>query len=136
MLYEERGRRILAHTGERVVIDAEGQPWVVGEFPVQTFPAGEWHDYRVLAEGNHYRHWIDGHPTVDVIDLDEKDRKLEGVLAVQVHVGPPMKIQYRDVFLRRLPDDLPLVTSAEAKILPEARKVVPQGKDKPRAPGT
>ena len=34
----------------------------------------------VLAEGNHQRHWIDGHPTVDVIDLDEKGRKLDGVL--------------------------------------------------------
>jgi hypothetical protein len=134
MLYEERGRRILAHTGERVIIDAEGQPWVVGEFPIKAQPAGQWHEYRVLAEGNHHRHWIDGQPTVDVTDLDEKGRKLDGVLAVQVHVGPPMKIQYRDVFLKRLPDDLPLVTADQAKIPPDARKVVPQGKDKPRAP--
>jgi hypothetical protein len=134
MLYEERGRRILAHTGERVIIDPEGQPWVVGEFPLKAVAAGQWHEYRVLAEGNHYRHWIDGQPTVDVIDLDEKGRKLEGVLAVQVHVGPPMKIQYRDVFLKRMPDDLPLLTADQAKIPPEARKVVPQGKDKPRTP--
>jgi hypothetical protein len=135
MLYEERGRRILAHTGERVVIDPDGQPWVVGEFPLQSLPAGQWHQYRVLAEGNHYRHWIDGQPTVDVIDLDEKGRKLEGLLAVQVHVGPPMKIQYRGVFIKRLPDDLPLLSGDQAKIPPDARKVVPQGKDKPRVPG-
>lgn len=132
MLYEERGRRILAHTGEKVFIDPQGQPWVVGEIPVREFKAGEWHDFRVLAEGNHYRHWIDGHPTVDVIDLDEKGRKLEGVLAVQVHVGPPMKIQYRDVFLKRLPDTLPLVTAAQAPIPEGVRKVVPQGQDRPR----
>ena len=37
MLYEERGRRILAHTGERVIIDTQGQPWVVGEFPLREF---------------------------------------------------------------------------------------------------
>ena len=74
----------------------EGQPWVVGQFPLKEFQPGEWHDYRVLAEGNHQRHWIDGHPTVDVIDLDEKGRKLDGVLAVQVHVGPPMTIRYKD----------------------------------------
>src|SRR5207245_214072 len=113
--------RILAHTGERVIIDGSAQPWVVGEFPLKTFPPGQWHEYRVLAEGNHYRHWIDGEPTVDVIDLDETGRKLEGVLAVQVHVGPPMKIQYRDVFLKRLSDDLPLVTGAAATVPPEAR---------------
>src|SRR4051812_25315752 len=134
MLYEERGRRILAHAGERVIIDAEGQPWVEGEFPLKTFPPGEWHDFRVLVQGNHHEHWIDGHPTADVIDLDEKGRKLEGVLAVQVHVGPPMKIQYKDVFLKALPDDLPLIGPDEAAIPPDARKVVPQGQDKPKKP--
>src|SRR5262245_22197975 len=108
MLYEERGRRILAHTSEKVIIDPQGQPWVVGEFPLKEFKAGEWHEFRVLVQGNHHQHWIDGHPTVDVIDLDEKGRKLEGVIGMQVHVGPPMKIQYRDLFLKRLPDDLPL----------------------------
>ena len=50
-----------------------------------------------MAEGNHQQHWIDGHKTVDVIDLDEKGRKLDGVLAVQVHVGPSMTIQYKDI---------------------------------------
>jgi hypothetical protein len=132
MLYEERGRRILAHTGEKVIIDVQGQPWVVGELPLKEFPAGQWHEYRVLVRGNHHQHWIDGHATVDVIDLDEKGRKLEGVLAVQVHVGPPMTIQFRDFFLKRLPDDLPLVSAAQAPIPPTARKVVPQGKDKPK----
>jgi len=134
MLYEERGRRILAHTGERVIIDTQGQPWVVGEFPLREFKPDQWHEYRVLVEGNRHRHWIDGHPTVDVIDLDPKGRKLEGVLAVQVHVGPPMKIQYRGFFLKRLPEDLPLVTPDPATIPADARKVAPQGQDKPRAP--
>jgi len=134
MLYEERGRRILAHTGEKVIIDPQGQPWVVGRFPLKEFKPGEWHDYRVLAEGNHQRHFIDGHPTVDVIDLDEKGRKLDGVLAVQVHVGPPMTIRYKDFFLKPLPDDLPLIKPEQVVIPPDAPKVVPQGQDKPRKP--
>jgi len=134
MLYEERGRRILAHTGEKVIIDAKGQPWVVGTFPLKEFKAGAWQDFRVLVEGNRHRHWIDGHPTVDVIDLDEKDRKLAGVLAVQVHVGPPMKIQYRNFFVKHLPDDLPLITPEQAPIPATAVKVVPQGKDRPKQP--
>jgi Domain of Unknown Function (DUF1080) len=134
MLYEERGRRILAHTGEKVIIDVQGQPWVVGQFPLKEFKAGEWHDFRVLVEGNRQRHWIDGHMTVDVTDLDEKGRKLEGVLAMQVHVGPAMTIQYRDLFLKQLPDDLPLITSNQASVPPDAKKVAPQGQDKPRKP--
>lgn len=132
MLYEERGRRILAHTGEKVIIDTAGQPWVVGAFPVKEFKAGEWHEFRVLVEGNRHQHWIDGHQTVDVIDLDEKGRKLEGVLAVQVHVGPAMTIQYKDFLLKRLPENLPIIQAEQARIPPSAQKVVPQGKDKPK----
>lgn len=132
MLYEERGRRILAHTGEQVIIDTAGQSWVVGEFPVHEFAPGEWHQYRVLVQGNHHQHWIDDSQTVDVIDLDEAGRALTGVLGVQVHVGPAMRVQYRDFFLKHLPDDLPLLTTADAPIPATAVKVVPQGKDKLR----
>jgi len=134
MLYEERGRRILSHTGEKVIIDPQGQPWAVGRFPLKDFKPAEWHDYRILVEGNHHRHWIDGHPTVDLIDLDEKGRKLEGVLAVQVHVGPPMTIRYKDFFLKPLPDDLPLIQPNQAPIPSGSPKVAEQGQDKPRKP--
>src|SRR5262245_2026442 len=127
MLYEERGRRILAHSGEKVIIDGEGQPWVVDKFPLKGFKAGEWHNYRVLVRGNHHQHWIDDHPTVDVIDLDEKKRALEGILGVQVHVGPAMQILYRDFFVRQLPDGLPIITADQAAIPESAAKVVPQG---------
>ena len=128
MLYEEKGRRILSHTGEKVVVDSKGQPWVVDRVPVKTFEPDHWHEYRVLVEGNHHRHWIDGHLTADLVDLDEKGRSLEGVLAVQVHVGPAMKIQYRDFWLKHLPDDLPLQSAENHPIAPNAYGVRPQGK--------
>lgn len=128
MLYEERGRRILSHTGEKVVIDPGGQPWVVDELPFKEFAAGEWHDFRVLVQGNHHQHWIDGHPTADLIDLDEKGRALEGVLAVQVHVGPAMTIQYKDFRIRHLPDNLPLIAADEVTIPDNAYGVRPQGR--------
>jgi len=128
MLYEERGRRILSHTGEKVIIDPEGQPWVVGKMEVKTFPADEWNDYRILVEGNHHRHWINGHPTADLIDFDAKGRALEGVLAVQVHVGPAMKIQYRDFRIKHLPDALPLLKPEDHPIPADAYGVKPQGK--------
>jgi hypothetical protein len=44
-----------------------------------------------------------------------------------------MKIQFKDLFLKRLPDDLPLIKPEEARIPAGAQKVVPQGKDKPKA---
>jgi 3-keto-disaccharide hydrolase len=130
MLYEERGRRILAHTGEKVIIDREGQPWVVDSFPVKQFEPGQWHDFRILVRGNHHQHWIDGHPTAEAIDLDEKGRALEGILGVQVHVGPAMEIQYRNFYLKDLPDDVPLITAEQAPVPNSAVKVVPQGQPK------
>jgi len=128
MLYEERGRRILSHTGEQVIMDPKGQPWVIGKMPVKDFASDEWHDYRVLVQGNQHQHWIDGHPTADLIDLDEKGRSLEGVLAVQVHVGPAMKIQYKDFKIKHLPDDMPLKKPEDCPIPDDAHGVQPQGK--------
>ena len=128
MLYEEKGRRILSHTGEKVVVDPKGQPWVIEDFPVKEFAVDEWHDYRVLVRGNHHQHWIDGHPTTDLIDLDEKGRSLEGVLAVQVHVGPAMEIQYKDFKIKHLPDDMPLRTLADTSVPATAIGVRPQGR--------
>ncbi len=128
MLYEEKGRRILSHTGEKVIIDAEGQPWIVEKIPVTDFAPGEWHDYRVLVRGNHYQHWIDGKITTDVIDCDEKHRALEGVLAVQVHVGPAMTIQYQDFKIKHLSDELPLEKAEDHPIPADAQGVRPQGR--------
>lgn len=128
MLYEERGRRILSHTGEKVIIDPEGHCWVVGQLPFKEFAADEWHEYRVLVRGNHHQHWIDGHPTADLIDLDADGRALEGVLAVQVHVGPAMKVQYKDFKIKHLPDDLPLLTAEDHPIPADAYGVRPQGR--------
>lgn len=128
MLYEERGRRILSHTGEKVIVAPDGQPWIVGRMPVREFESGRWHEFRVLAEGNRHRHWIDGHPTADLIDLDPQGRQLEGVLAVQVHVGPPMKVQFKDFRIRHLPDDLPLETADDHPIPDDAVGVKPQGR--------
>lgn len=108
MLYEERGRGILSQTGQTTVIGTDGKPHVTQESPAPTFAAGEWHSYRILARGNHYQHWVDGQLTTDVIDLDESGRSLEGVLAFQVHVGAPMTVQFKDIKIKHLPDEMPL----------------------------
>ena len=128
MLYEEKGRRILSHTGEKVIVDETGQSWVVGKFPVKEFAPGEWHEYRVLVKGNHHQHWINGHPTANLLDFDEDGRSLEGVLAVQVHVGPAMEVQYKDMRIKQLPDDPPLEKAEDHPIQPDAYGVKPQGK--------
>lgn len=127
MLYEERGRRIISHTGEKVVVDEYGQPWVVDKVPgVKEFAADEWHDYRVLVVGNHHQHWIGGVMTTDVVDHDAVGRRLEGLLGVQVHVGPPMKVQFKNWRVKNLPN-AKLIMPKQTPIPHDASKVVPQG---------
>lgn len=128
MLYEEKGRRILAPHGNTVIIAPNGQPWITDSKPVTRFEANQWQEYRILAEGNHLRHWINGQLVADIIDLDAEGRALEGLLAVQVHVGPPMKIQYKNIFLKRLADELPILGAADISIPQEALQVRPQAK--------
>ena len=62
-----------------------------------------------LVEGNRHRHWIDAHPTADLIDLHKEGRTMEGVLAMQVHKGPPMTIEFKEMRIKHLPDNLPLL---------------------------
>jgi hypothetical protein len=128
MVYEEKGRRILSHTGEKVIVDPKGDCWVVGNFEVKEFAPDQWHEYRILVEGNRHRHWVDGHPTGDLIDLDEKGRALDGVLAMQVHKGPPMTIEFKDMLIKHLPDDLSLLQPKDHPIPADAHGVRPPGR--------
>jgi len=128
MLYEERGRGILSYTGEKVIVAENGRPWVIGKTPIKETKPNEWHDYRIVVRGNHHQHWINGHPTADLIDLNQKKRSLEGVLAFQVHVGPVMKVQFKDIRIKHLPDNLPLIKPEDSPIPKDAYWVRPQGK--------
>ena len=128
MLYEEKGRRILCQAGQKVRVDPKGQRWLVEESEPKDFPSGEWHEYRILVEGNRHRHWVNGHPTADLIDFHEEGRAFDGVLALQAHKGPPMTLEFMDMRIRHLPDDLPILTLADSPIPAEALQARPAGK--------
>jgi type 1 glutamine amidotransferase len=107
ILYEERGRGILAERGQKVVVRSDGKPQVTGSVgdsaKIQgSIKQGDWNDYVVIAHGNHLTHKINGLTTVDVTDNDEKNRAFSGLLAFQIHAGPPMLVQFKDVELKRL----------------------------------
>jgi len=108
ILYEEKGRGILAKRGQKVVIeDAQDlkRPKlnVVGETTpsadVQaTIKQGEWNEYKIVAKGNVVEHWINGKLSVHVTDNSSVAPK-EGVIALQVHQGKPMTAQFKDLVL-------------------------------------
>ena len=57
----------------------------------------------------------------------EEGRAMEGVLAMQVHVGPAMTIEYKDMKIKHLPDDLPCLTGDKYPISKGSKGVRPQG---------
>lgn len=109
ILYEEKGRGILAQRGQKVVIHEGENPAspkieVTGELEksadIQAAikPAG-WNEYRIVAKGGHLQHFINGKQTVDVTDKTAAGAK-SGVLAIQLHAGEPMTVQVKEIVLK------------------------------------
>jgi type 1 glutamine amidotransferase len=105
ILYEEKGRGILAERGQKTVIDGNGKVTVVGSVgnsdEIQAAIKKEgWNDYLVIAQGNHIVHKINGRVTVDVTDEQSEKRATSGILALQLHAGEPMRIQFKNIRLK------------------------------------
>ena len=103
MLYDEGGRGIAAERGQHVTLgpdDAKEVKPLKGKF--EAVDLTKWNKLRVRAEGNVLIHKLNGKKTVHVIDNDAKNAEARGLLALQVHTGPAMKVQYKSVRLRTL----------------------------------
>lgn len=124
--YEERKRTTLASRGQKVLLNPVHAPddsadalqlhiknnlWTEA---VVTRSLGspdslekyikkeDWNEYHLIVKGNHLQHYINGVLMSDVTDNDTINRRFSGLLGVQVHVGPPMKIEYRKFRLKKL----------------------------------
>lgn len=108
MLYDERGRGIIATRGQRVVIEPDGRFNVVGSVgdPARLGEAidmSDWNTYEITAIDNHLVHRVNGRVTVDVTDNQVEEREASGIIGLQIHTGPPMKAEFRNITLTRLP---------------------------------
>lgn len=130
MVYEEKGRGIIVRNGQSMVIDAQGASWLVAQRDPVEADVSEWHEYTIVARGNHLIHKIDGQVTIDLVDHDESKRSLSGILAFQIHRGPAMKIQVKDVMLKELPDGG--VVAFDQAALPDGAKKLETKKRRPR----
>ncbi len=105
-LYEEQGRRLLAQRGQKTIIQPDGKmtSTVITDPQIlwDNLKKDDWNDYHIIAQGGHIILKINGKVTSEVIDNQQQHRRLSGVLALQLHVGPPMKVQFKDIVLKRL----------------------------------
>jgi len=122
--YEERGRTTLAYRGQKTVINAQNaenlsgsvqskiknNAWTdlivegsLGESDVllQKIKNEDWNTCRLVAKGNSLKHYINGVLMSEVTDNDLVNGKSKGMLGMQVHVGPPMKVEYRKIMIKQ-----------------------------------
>jgi hypothetical protein len=106
--YEERGRTFLAYRGQSVVLNPGRKPEVVRELGDRAelqkkVVKNGWNKVHIVAKGNLLQHFTNGVLMSEVLDEDPEKRTMSGLLGVQVHVGPPMKIEFRNILLKTLP---------------------------------
>ena len=120
--YEERKRTTLAYRGQKTQIASapdsiasiggyvHNNAWkglvLVEELGDRTalgnlIKKGEWNTIHIVAKGNLMKHYVNGTLMSEVLDEDTKNRKLSGLLGFQVHVGPPMKVMFKNILLKK-----------------------------------
>jgi len=117
-IYGEGFRGMLAARGQKTIIQSDHKPKIVGSVgdgkDIQShIKKDDWNTYEISARGFHFEQRINGILTAVCDDEDVKMRRSEGILALQLHAGPPMKVQFRNIKYRELlPEGL---TSSEPK---------------------
>jgi hypothetical protein len=104
--YEEKGRLFLALRGQMTHVLGGQKPIILASLgdakELAAFINSDWNSYHLIIRGNTLIHILNGHLMSVVIDDDVANRALEGLIGVQVHVGPPMKVEYRNFRLKNL----------------------------------
>lgn len=118
--YEERKRTTLAYRGQKTVVSSPDEPDASGGLrahieknawqPTEVVASlGEsdslkthikqedWNEIHLVIKGNRLQHYVNGVLMSDVTDEDQQNRAMEGRLGLQVHRGPPMKVEYRNI---------------------------------------
>ena len=94
----ERGRKVLyTEKGERKDAGSVGDPKEL----LKEVRDNDWNDYHVIVRSNLIVLRINGVVMSEVRDNDPR-RALSGLLAVQVHTGPAMKVQFKNLRMRQL----------------------------------
>jgi hypothetical protein len=103
--YEEKGRLFLSVRGQMTRVMGGRPPVVLASFgaseELASVPTADWNAAHLIVRGNMATHILTGRLMSITVDDDPPNRTLEGLIGMQVHVGPPMKIEYRNIRLKR-----------------------------------
>lgn len=107
-IYDEGGKRgRICLVGEKAVWEAEGGKHVEdtlidAEGYKELFKLDEWNDVVIVAKGNHIQHYLNDRLILDFTDNDPQLALEEGVLALQLHAGKPMWVEFKDIRIKEI----------------------------------
>ncbi len=120
--YEERKRTTLAYRGQQTKINPQDPPGDVRQYVERNAWKGlevtnelgsrdalgekiiaeDWNSLHLIIKGNVLQHYVNGILMSEVVDEDPVNRRADGLLGLQVHVGPPMTVMFRNIELKKL----------------------------------
>lgn len=105
-LYEERGRGFLAMRGQMTRLQT-GKKQIISELRnadelKAVISSDGWNQVHIIVRGNVLTHIFNGQLMAQAIDDDVAGRAASGLIGFQMHVGPPMKLEIRNVWLKNL----------------------------------
>jgi hypothetical protein len=97
-------RGLVAQRGQQVRIDKAGNKTITefadaAELLKSVKPDG-WNEYRILADGPRIVLWLNGVRMCEVEDHQEGFALPRGIIALQMHQGPPMKVEFKNLRIR------------------------------------
>lgn len=99
-------QHLVGQRGADVAIDAAGKKQVVrfadGASLQGLYRIGQWNEMKVKVEGRSITVWINGVRTASVTDARTAFLPEKGCIALQLHQGPQMKVEYRNLRVRKL----------------------------------
>ena len=106
-VHDERGPRFfLARRGNVVRgVDGGGKQQIAALETADALKAyikvNDWNQLHVVARGWTLMHFINGHLMAVFVDDDTTNRMAEGLIGLQMHVGDPFKVEYRNIWLKK-----------------------------------
>lgn len=105
-IYDEGGKR------GRLVLVGEKAEWENGKKNVlgqlctaedyqKAFKLDDWNEYVIIAKGNNIKHYINGLQVIDFTDKQADLALTEGIVALQIHAGKPMWVEFKDIRLKK-----------------------------------
>ena len=102
MIYGEKiGRGKIIKRGQKIEINEKGKKKILSTEKAEKVDIKQWNTYEVICKGNHIIHKVNGKVAIDLVD-NHRGKLLKGHIGLQLHAGKPMKVDFRNIKLKRL----------------------------------